>query len=239
MKSNASMIDFTLEDKYVSSDPDWCPVDKWSIRMINENINTSPPNIPDHEMMYNSWVYNEPTLGHILRLFPSYEGNWTIYVMGNTVGNKWDYITVNFEITHCSVLTNSIYIIDNTDRIVNWDKNTGWSNYISFSDIQNEVFEVTDSRCPIWKYDVYDQNRMPITEDSDLYGRIYWDDMHDYFNANPWETFADQVSWYANRYWPEFQVDRFVPMTDGTVVYFWLNFTLRVESKGEVVKFYP
>jgi hypothetical protein len=54
--------------------------------MVQEDIDALVPSVPDSEMTRNAWVYEEPTVGMIVRLFPSYEGNYTIYVMGSTVG---------------------------------------------------------------------------------------------------------------------------------------------------------
>jgi hypothetical protein len=86
MRTDALNQDWLLTDKYESSDPLYCPVDTWEIRMVQEDIDALVPSVPDNEMTRNAWVYEEPTVGMIVRLFPSYEGNYTIYVMGSTVG---------------------------------------------------------------------------------------------------------------------------------------------------------
>lgn len=86
MKTNALNHDWTIYDKFESSDPLYCPVDTWQIRMVPEDINTPFPSVPNSQMTRNVWIHEEPTVGMIVRLFPSYEGNFTIYVMGSTVG---------------------------------------------------------------------------------------------------------------------------------------------------------
>lgn len=98
--------------------------------MAPTDIDALVPQYPDDNMKLNAWVYEEPTVGVIVRLFPSYEGNWTIYVMGHTVGRKFAYLQVDFEITSCSHLTQSISINPAIDEwIFDFEKNTGWTNF--------------------------------------------------------------------------------------------------------------
>jgi len=55
--------------------------------MQDEPFLTEFPSFPDEEMQLNAWIFDHDTVGHIVRLFPSYQGNFTIYVAGYTVGD--------------------------------------------------------------------------------------------------------------------------------------------------------
>lgn len=240
MRTNATNKDWFLEDKYESSDPMYCPVDRWQIRMVDEDIDVEFPSLPDSDMTRNSWIYEEPTVGYIVRLFPSYEGNYTIFVMGHTVGDQFSMLEVDFEITSCSFLTNDVEIrTEDEEYIFDFNKNTGLTTKFNTRNLELDTFRVTNGNCPIWKFDLYNRNGLPIQfEDDPDFGRVVWDEDHAYFQQNPWETFNSR-SFLEPRYWPEFQIDTFVPLLDGETVFYWLNFTAVVESKGEVTATFP
>lgn len=44
----------------------------------------------------------------VVRTIPSFEGNWTVYVQGQTAGGVWANIEYNFEVTHCNWLTQKV-----------------------------------------------------------------------------------------------------------------------------------
>lgn len=103
------------------------------------------------------------------------------------------------------------------------------------------ALRVTNGNCPIWKWDVYDDWERPIEDDGYLADRVQFDDDWVECSEHPWDCVGYDNGWFdqSDGYIPEITVDKYVEMTDGTVVFYWLNFTVRVETKGEVVSFFP
>jgi len=115
MKDNTTNVDWSLDDKFVSSDPDYCPIDTYTIRYEDEDLETSNPSTLDDDQKLNAWIFDHPDLGTLIRLFPSFEGNFTYYVYGSTVGMQFNTMAVEWETTSCSYLTVDIDTVANEE----------------------------------------------------------------------------------------------------------------------------
>ena len=276
IRPNTTIVDQYLPALWTSSDPEYCPVNIWTLS--ETNVNPAQPGYMSMELNRNVMIeYDEFNFtATVVRTIPSFEGNWTVYVQGQTAGGVWANIEYNFEVTHCNWLTQKVMMnpqapIGNfsypafNQFSYNYNQNLwgtpgmkfdkltvkrnefelwvdySWKNqdyqrpWFSLRELVDKFFWLRDGGCPVWRLSIDDQFNQTITEESGwgVYqrwvnpdGKIaqYWD--------RPWDFINDNVN-------PIVKFHTNVDSPNGNIHNQVWKFTLRVETKGEVVYHFP